>query len=86
MTIKQQIFADDFRQQALAKVLGRSGHQSVRAVVVDLNMSAGTLRNWMKTALQGKKGTTVKALRAADFTADQRLVHSGRVTVWAGKR
>ena len=75
--MKQQIFSDDFRKQALAKVLGRSGEQSVREVAVDLNMSAGTLRNWMQTALKGKKGTAVKALRAADFTSAQRLVALG---------
>ena len=56
MTKKQQSFTDDFREQALAKVLGRSGDQSVRTIAAGLNMSAGTLRNWMKAALHGQKG------------------------------
>jgi transposase-like protein len=77
MTKKQQSFTDDFREQALAKVLGRSGDQSVRTIAAGLNMSAGTLRNWMKAALHGQKGAIGKAMRAADFTAAQRLVALG---------
>jgi len=40
-------YNESFRQQALEKVYGR-GISTVKSVADDLNMSCGTLKNWMK--------------------------------------
>ena len=40
-------YNESFRQQALEKVYTR-GNRSVQSVAEDLDMSKGTLRNWMK--------------------------------------
>ena len=44
---EQRQYSESFRQQALEKVYTRDS-RSVRSVADDLNMSFGTLRNWMK--------------------------------------
>lgn len=45
--IERSQYTESFRQQALEKVYTR-GSGTVRAVAEDLNMSYGTLKNWMK--------------------------------------
>jgi transposase-like protein len=40
-------YTEPFRQQALRKVYSR-GNNSIRVVAEDLDMSLGTLRNWMR--------------------------------------
>jgi transposase-like protein len=40
-------YNESFRQQALGKVYTR-GNDTVEMVADELNMSKGTLRNWMK--------------------------------------
>jgi transposase-like protein len=74
MTVKQRIYVEGFREQALAKVLGRSGDQSVRSIAADLGMNMGTLRGWMKRALRDQKKLSGKAIAAADWTSAQRLL------------
>ena len=44
---EQRQYSESFRQQALEKVYTRDS-RSIRSVADDLNMSFGTLRNWMK--------------------------------------
>ena len=44
---EQRQYSESFRQQALEKVYARDS-RSIRSVADDLNMSFGTLRNWMK--------------------------------------
>ncbi len=41
-------YSESFREQALEKVYGR-GNDTVKMVAEDLNMSCGTLKNWMKS-------------------------------------
>jgi len=74
MTVKQREYVEGFREQALAKVLGRSENQSVRSIAADLGMNMGTLRGWMKQTLRDQKGSTRKAIPSADWTPAQRLL------------
>jgi len=66
-------YTESFRQQALEKVFSR-GSNSIRVVAEDLNMSLGTLRNWMKAErdrLQTKDGLQSK--RPQDWSLTDRL-------------
>jgi transposase-like protein len=74
MTVKQRIYVDGFKEQALAKVLGRSDDQSIRSIAADLGMNMGTLRGWMKRALRDQKNPSGKAIPSADWTPAQRLL------------
>jgi transposase-like protein len=72
--VKQRIYVDGFKEQALAKVLGRSDDQSIRSIAADLGMNMGTLRGWMKRALRDQKNPSGKAIASADWTPAQRLL------------
>jgi transposase-like protein len=74
MTVKQRIYVDGFKEQALAKVLGRSDDQSIRSIAADLGMNMGTLRGWMKRALRDQKHPSGKTIPSADWTPAQRLL------------
>jgi len=74
MAVKQRIYVDGFKEQALAKVLGRSDDQSIRSIAADLGMNMGTLRGWMKRALRDQKSSPGKAIRPAEYTPAQRLL------------
>ncbi len=66
-------YTESFRQQALKKVYTR-GNSSIRVVAEDLNMSLGTLRNWMKAernSSQAKAGLQSK--RPQDWSLADRL-------------
>ena len=66
-------YTESFRQQALEKVFSR-GNNSIRVVAEDLNMSLGTLRNWMKAErnrLQTRNGLQSK--RPQDWSLADRL-------------
>lgn len=66
-------YNESFRQQALEKVYTRDS-RSIRSVADDLNMSFGTLRNWMKA---DKNSSQVKAgqrsKRPTDWSLAERL-------------
>ena len=71
--IERREYTESFRQQALEKVFSR-GSNSIRVVAEDLNMSLGTLRNWMKAErdrLQTKDGLQSK--RPQDWSLTDRL-------------
>lgn len=72
--MKQRMYVDGFKEQALAKVLGRSSDQSVRSIAADLGMNLGTLRGWMKQALRDGRSAAGKTLASADWTPAQRLL------------
>ena len=72
--MKQREYVEGFREQALAKVLGRSENQSVRSIAADLGMNMGTLRGWMKQTLRDRKGPSRKPIPSADWTPAQRLL------------
>jgi transposase-like protein len=74
MTVKQRIYVDGFKEQALSKVLGRSDDQSIRSIAADLGMNMGTLRGWMKRALRDQNKSSGKAIPSADWTPAQRLL------------
>jgi transposase-like protein len=74
MTVKQRIYVDGFKEQALAKLLGRSDDQSIRSIAADLGMNMGTLRGWMKRALRDQKHPSGKTIPSADWTPAQRLL------------
>ena len=66
-------YTESFRQQALEKVYTR-GSSTINAVAEDLNMSYGTLRNWMKAdrnRLPTKDGLQSK--RPQDWSLAERL-------------
>ena len=60
-------YTESFRQQALEKVYTR-GSNSIRVVAEDLNMSLGTLRNWMKADRN--------CMQTKDYFQRSRLVRS----------
>ena len=66
-------YNESFKQQALEKVYTR-GNCSVKGVAADLNMSHGTLRNWMKAdknSLQAKPD--LRSKRPQDWSLAERL-------------
>ena len=70
---KTRQYTESFRQQALEKVYTR-GSNSIRVVAEDLNMSYGTLRNWMKAdknSAQAKAG--LRSKRPQDWSLAERL-------------
>ncbi len=72
--MKQRIYVDGFKEQALAKVLGRSDAQTIRSIAADLGMNMGTLRGWMKRAIRDQMSPPVPATQAVDWTAERRLL------------
>jgi transposase len=66
-------YTESFRQQALEKVYAR-GSSTINAVADDLNMSHGTLKNWMradKSSSQAKAG--LRSKRPQDWSLAERL-------------
>jgi len=71
--IERRQYNESFRQQALEKVYTR-GSSTISVVAEDLNMSYGTLRNWMradKKSTQAKTGLQSK--RPNDWSLAERL-------------
>ncbi len=71
--IERRQYNESFRQQALEKVYTR-GSSTINMVAEDLNMSYGTLRNWMKAdrnSSQAKAGLQSK--RPQDWSLAERL-------------
>ena len=69
----QRQYNEAFRQQALEKVYTR-GSNSVRAVAEELNMSKGTLRNWMKADQNNSPTRTEpRSRRPKDWSRAERL-------------
>ena len=71
--IERRQYNESFRQQALEKVYTR-GSSTINAVAEDLNMSYGTLRNWMKAdrnSSPAKAGPRSK--RPQDWSLAERL-------------
>jgi transposase-like protein len=71
--IERREYTESFRQQALEKVFSR-GSNPIRVVAEDLNMSYGTLRNWMKAdrnRVQTKDG--LRSKRPQDWSLAERL-------------
>jgi transposase-like protein len=73
-TMKQQHYSAEFKEQAIAKVFGRSKDQSVESIADDLNMSKGTLRNWMKMSLRSQRASPVSAKPPSEWTPADRLL------------
>lgn len=71
---KKQSFTSDFKDQALAKVFGRSSDQGIEEVAAGLHMSSGTLKGWMKTATHEQKTASRKTTKAKDFTLAEKLL------------
>lgn len=66
-------YSESFRQQALEKVYRRDS-RSIRSVAVDLNMSFGTLRNWMKAEQNSSKAKAgLRSKRPNDWSQAERL-------------
>ena len=66
-------YTESFRQQALEKVFTR-GSNSIRVVAEDLNMSLGTLRNWMKADRDSSRAKAgLESKRPQDWSLADRL-------------
>jgi len=66
-------YTESFRQQALEKVFTR-GSNSIRVVAEDLNMSLGTLRNWMKADRDSSRANAgLQSKRPQDWSLAERL-------------
>jgi transposase-like protein len=66
-------YNESFRQQALEKVYTR-GNRAVKSVAEDLNMSHGTLRNWMKADKNSSQAKTgLRSKRPQDWSLAERL-------------
>jgi transposase-like protein len=66
-------YTESFRQQALEKVFTR-GSNSIRVVAEDLNMSYGTLRNWMKAdRIRSPANAGLRSKRPHDWSLADRL-------------
>ena len=66
-------YTESFRQQALEKVYSR-GSSSIRAVAEDINMSLGTLRNWMKADRDKSRANAgLQSKRPQDWSLADRL-------------
>jgi transposase-like protein len=66
-------YSEPFRQQALEKVYTRDS-RSIRSVAGDLNMSLGTLRNWMKADKNNSSARVGKqSRRPIDWSLADRL-------------
>jgi transposase-like protein len=71
--IERRQYNEAFRQQALEKVYTR-GSRSVKVVAADLNMSHGTLRNWMKADKNSSPAKTgLQSKRPQDWSLAERL-------------
>ena len=73
-TMKQKHYSDEFKEQALAKVFGRSSDQSVDSVADGLKMSKGTLRNWMKRTLLEQSTPRLSTKQSSEWTPADRLL------------
>ena len=66
-------YNESFRQQALEKVYTRDS-RSIRSVADDLNMSFGTLRNWMKVDKNNAPARSgQRSRRPQDWSLAERL-------------
>ncbi len=66
-------YTESFRQQALEKVFTR-GSRPIREVAEDINMSLGTLRNWMKADRDKSRVTAgLQSKRPQDWSLADRL-------------
>lgn len=73
-TMKQKHYSEEFKEQALAKVFGRSSDQSVDSIADGLKMSKGTLRNWIKRSLLEQKAARQSSKQSVDWTPADRLL------------
>ena len=72
--MKKTKYSEGFKEQALAKVFSR-GNRTVQAVAEELNISAFTLKNWMKQPLADEHNRIPrKAKRPQDWLPEERLV------------
>ena len=70
---KTSQYTESFRQQALEKVYTR-GSSTINAVAEDLNMSYGTLRNWLKADRKNSPSKAgMRSKRPQDWSLAERL-------------
>ena len=66
-------YTESFRQQALKRVYAR-GSRPIREVAEDINMSLGTLRNWMKADRDKSRANAgLQSKRPQDWSLADRL-------------
>jgi transposase-like protein len=71
--IERRQYNESFRQQALEKVYAR-GSSTINAVADDLNMSHGTLKNWMRADKNSSQAKTdLQSKRPQDWSLAERL-------------
>lgn len=68
----QTRYSEEFKEQALSKVLQR-GDKSIQAIADDLNMSVFTLKGWLKQTRSNSTTKTMKQQRPKDWNREQRF-------------
>jgi transposase-like protein len=72
--VKKTTYSEGFKERALSKVFSR-GDRTVQAVADELNISAHTLKNWMKKPLpESENKSARKPKRPQDWSPQERLV------------
>lgn len=68
----QTRYSEEFKEQALSKVLQR-GDKSIQSIADELNISAFTLKGWLKRTRSNSPTKTMKQQRPKDWTREQRF-------------
>ncbi len=70
--MQRKTYSSEFKEQALRKAHER-GSKTLADIANELNLSLGTLKNWLKQSSQGMGPNTPVNGTAANWTAAQRL-------------
>jgi transposase-like protein len=68
----QTRYSEDFKEQALAKVLQR-GDKTIQCVADELNINVLTLKGWLKSSRSTPTTETMNHQRPNDWTQEQRF-------------
>jgi len=68
----QTRYSEEFKQQALSKVLQR-GDKSIQSIADELTISVFTLKGWLKQTRSKSTTNTMKQQRPKDWTRKQRF-------------
>lgn len=68
----QTRYSEEFKEQALAKVLQR-GDQTIQCIADELNINVFTLKGWLKSSRSTTTTETMNHQRPNDWTREQRF-------------
>ena len=70
--MERKIYPTEFKEQVLSKARER-GHRTLKDVADELNLSLGTLKNWLKESGKSRGSVLPENTPATNWTAAQRL-------------